>query len=465
MRTETLAIVFTDIKGYTAATSSQTHLENARMLKRTERLIEPVLKAYNGQVIKSLGDSYMIVFRSPTEAALCAAAVQDRLHRHNVNRSEEQAIHIRIAMNIGEVRVHRGDVFGEPVNIAARIEGVTPADEIFLSQATYLTMNHSILPTEQVGDFDLKGLPEAVKIYRVKKFAHLNGEEPKDTKELPFGGSQLRHWQAMQWVRRAYTAIWVLAVCGLVAAGYFRYRPSADYGPVLAGMKLALEQDKPTDVIALGGQIPTDAIEERSLSRRYRRAAVSRLIDQGDLDSADSELKNLINEDGTDAEALMYRGMLIAKRGNDAKKALDAISAALNLHPSLGERPQVIETVVHGYSDTNTRKTADRLVETYLKQLAVPALQKAFGDSSGDRAARNAIAQRLEKLGAGSDVDWVALALDDLKSTSCAAKRAAITRLQSEGDERAVGPLLKLGETKGCGAQQAKDAAKAIMNR
>ncbi|MEK7705712.1 MAG: adenylate/guanylate cyclase domain-containing protein, partial [Myxococcota bacterium] len=122
MRTETLTTVFTDIKGYTAATSAQTHQENARMLRRIERLIAPVVRAYNGRVIKSIGDAYMIVFRSPTEAVRCATAVQDRLHQYNTNTRADQGIHIRISINVGEVRVHRGDVFGEPVNIAARIE-------------------------------------------------------------------------------------------------------------------------------------------------------------------------------------------------------------------------------------------------------------------------------------------------------------------------------------------------------
>jgi class 3 adenylate cyclase len=70
MRTETLSIVFTDIKGYTAATSAQTHQQNAQMLRRTERLVAPVVRAYDGKVIKSIGDAYMIVFRSPTEAVM-----------------------------------------------------------------------------------------------------------------------------------------------------------------------------------------------------------------------------------------------------------------------------------------------------------------------------------------------------------------------------------------------------------
>src|SRR6185503_20689789 len=151
---------------YTDATSKQTHQENARMLRRVQRIIEPVVRGYSGRVVKSIGDAYMIVFRSPTEAVRCATAVQDRLHQHNTSSSADQAIHIRIAMNIGEVRLHRGDVFGEPVNIASRVESVAPADEIYFSEAVYLTMNRTDIPCERVGDFELKGIREPVTVYR-----------------------------------------------------------------------------------------------------------------------------------------------------------------------------------------------------------------------------------------------------------------------------------------------------------
>ena len=105
MRTETLAIVFTDIKGFTAATSSQTHKENAVMLRRIERLVAPVVRAYNGRVVKSIGDAYMIVFRSPTEAVRCATAVQDRLYQHNLASSTEHGIQDRKSTRLNSSHV------------------------------------------------------------------------------------------------------------------------------------------------------------------------------------------------------------------------------------------------------------------------------------------------------------------------------------------------------------------------
>lgn len=469
MRTETLSIVFTDIKGYTAATSAQTHQQNAQMLRRTERLIEPVVRAYDGQVIKSIGDAYMIVFRSPTEAVKCAAAVQDRLHQHNATSSQDQAIHIRIAMNIGEVRVHRGDVFGEPVNIAARIESVTPADEIYISKAMYLTMNRSDLPTELVGDYELKGLPEPVTVYRVKKFAHLVDGTPEDkaiNQGLPFGGSQLEHWRRMRWVRAATVGMWALAIVGMAAAGALRYRPSNDYSKVVAAVKLAVEQNKPMDALAAAGQLPPDAVQERTEVRHYLRDAVMELITANNLDPADTAISNLLKEDRRDAEALMLKGLLTTRqKTGDPKAAMTAFSQALKYESSLADNSDLVNAVLAGYTSSAARPLADSIVDGYLKQRAVPGLQRMLADANTDPKIRHLLATRLEKLGAGESVDWVALSLDDLKSTACGTRKTAISRLITEGDERAVGPLMKLAEVKGCGAKEAKIAAEQILGK
>lgn len=479
MRTDTLAVVFTDLKGYTAVTSSQTHQENARMLRRVERVVTPVVHGYNGRVVKSIGDAYMIVFRSPTEAVRWAAAVQDRLHQHNTNTSADQAIHLRIALNFGEVRVHRGDVFGEPVNIAARLEGVTPADEIYLSEAVYLTMNRSEIATELVGAYELKGIPEPVTVYRVKKFAHLEEEEEEgaeaDTSKkseqakgaiaagLPFGGKQLSQWRKLRWLRRAYQAMWTVAVLGIMGAGYLRYRPSSDFRHLVVAARAAAEQGAPMDVLAAAGQIPRGAIEERNEVRRYRRKAVAMLTDRGDLDTAQAEVESLLAEDQRDAEALMLQGLLRHAQG-ELKAAIEDLEQALKLDPRLGEQDRVIEVVVDGYRETNTRKTADFLIANIIQKAAVSALARAVRDEEfGGRTARWAVASRLEKLGMSHEVDWVLLYVEDLKSTNCKIRKTAISKLSVEKDDRAVGPLIKVAEAKGCGASYARSVANLIV--
>jgi class 3 adenylate cyclase len=498
MRTESLTIVFTDVKGYTAATSSQTHAENARLLRRIERSVAPVARAFGGRVVKSIGDSYLIVFRSPTEAVRCAAAIQDRLHEHNRSRGADRAIHVRIAMNVGEVRVHRGDVFGDPVNVAARLESITPADEIYLSQAIYLTMNRSRLEVERVGEFEFKGVPEPVTVYRAKRFARAVADAPpagdaagaeagaEDTPgapsgtsaeaagaaalapsagALPFGGAELAHWRRMRWVRAAHLALWALVAVGVAGAAYLRYRPAADYDGLLGAMRHAVEQSRPADALALAAGIPPTATEERSRARRLRHQAVAQLLAAGEHDAARSEVAALLEENGRDAEALLLEARLLGRKSKELSGALTSVAAALRLNPGLAARPEVVQVVVQGYRDPAARRTAEQLVEAHLQQGAVPALSAALSNPALDLRTRTVIAHRLEKLGEAQLVDWVALALEELRSTSCKARLNAIARLLAENDERAVAPLRRIADSRGCGAAQARRAADSILGK
>jgi adenylate cyclase len=170
MRTENLAVMFTDIEGFTARTSRQTHEENALMLRRHDALLLPVVRAFGGRHVKSIGDAWLVVFRSPTSSVLCGMAIQDRLWDYNRRVTDEEKIRVRVAVNLGEVRVTRTlgstDVHGEPVNIAARVEGETQPGEVLYTEAVHLAMNKAEVPAEEVGYRALKGVPEPVRLYR-----------------------------------------------------------------------------------------------------------------------------------------------------------------------------------------------------------------------------------------------------------------------------------------------------------
>ncbi|WP_375759114.1 adenylate/guanylate cyclase domain-containing protein [Corallococcus exercitus] len=169
MKTANLAIVFTDIKGFTERTSRQTLEENQRLLQVHEALLAPLFKAFGGRIIKSIGDAFLVTFESPTQAVLSGIAIQDRLWHHNRELLEDDQIHVRVAVNVGEVRVEANDIFGEPVNIAARVEGITDADEVFFTEAVYLSMNKAEVPSQEVGAFELKGIPGKIRVFRVPR--------------------------------------------------------------------------------------------------------------------------------------------------------------------------------------------------------------------------------------------------------------------------------------------------------
>lgn len=170
MRTENLAVMFTDIEGFTARTSRQTHQENALMMRRHDALLMPVVRAFGGRHVKSIGDAWLVVFRSPTNSVLCGMAIQDRLWDYNRRVVDDEKLRVRVAVNLGEVRVTRTlgatDVLGEPVNIAARVEGEAGAGEVVFTEAVHLAMNKAEVPAEEVGYRHLKGVPEPVRLYR-----------------------------------------------------------------------------------------------------------------------------------------------------------------------------------------------------------------------------------------------------------------------------------------------------------
>ena len=193
MRTENLAIVFVDIAGFTPRTSSQTREENLRMLKRFAGTVRPLVRAYRGQVIKTIGDAYLLTFRSPTDALLCSMAIHDLLAETDSNVDPCERFTIRAAVNVGDVRMEGNDVFGEAVNIAARIEGKTAAGEIYFSESVFLSMTRSEVPSAEVGYTELKGIAEKVRLYRVPRSSELpQGDNVLAVSvNLPFGGRAL----------------------------------------------------------------------------------------------------------------------------------------------------------------------------------------------------------------------------------------------------------------------------------
>ncbi|WP_257447257.1 adenylate/guanylate cyclase domain-containing protein [Archangium lipolyticum] len=201
MKTANLAIVFTDIQGFTERTSRQTLEENQRLLRTHNELLTPVFKAFGGRIIKSIGDAFLVTFESPTQAVLSGMAIQDRLWQYNRGVPDAERLDVRVAINVGEVRLESNDVFGEPVNIASRVESIAEAGEVFFTEAVYLAMNKAEVPSLEVGSFELKGIPGKIRVFRVPRapyrvetpsVVHLPTEEPSlENEQPPFGNLAL----------------------------------------------------------------------------------------------------------------------------------------------------------------------------------------------------------------------------------------------------------------------------------
>ncbi len=182
MKTATYTVMFTDIQDFTGRTSRQTRAQNERLLRLHDELLLPVIQGYLGRRVKTIGDAYLVVFDSATRALACGAAIQDRLARFNLEVEEDERIEVRIAMSAGEVRLVRGDVFGEAVNIASRVEGLARGGEVYFTESVFLLADRAGFDLEDLGSHELKGIPERVGIFRLR---------PLGGAELPFGGDAL----------------------------------------------------------------------------------------------------------------------------------------------------------------------------------------------------------------------------------------------------------------------------------
>ena len=175
---QNLTILLSDIKGFTAKTSQKSRSDILAMLERHKDLVLPVLESKGGRLIKTIGDAFLVVFTSPTDAVLAGVAVQDVLTIYNEGKTEAERIEVRIAINAGEVSLADNDIFGDPVNITARIESIAEAGEVFFTEAVYLAMNKREVPSSEIGLRQLKGIPEKIRVYKVVREQPVGGMAP-----------------------------------------------------------------------------------------------------------------------------------------------------------------------------------------------------------------------------------------------------------------------------------------------
>lgn len=163
-----LTVMFTDISGFTKHTETISRDALMSRLDTHNELLMPIIAHFEGKIVKTIGDAFLITFESPTNAVQCGLFMQHTLRKYNVEKPEPEQIHIKVSINSGEVTVTENDVFGDPVNVAAKIEKATNPDEIYFTEAVFLAMVKAEVPTSFVKSFRPKGAESTeIKLYRV----------------------------------------------------------------------------------------------------------------------------------------------------------------------------------------------------------------------------------------------------------------------------------------------------------
>jgi len=164
-----IVVMFTDLKGSTRFFETYGDIEGRTLIETHNQVLFPIIERYSGKIVKTIGDAIMAMFEEPVKAVLCAMEMQKELG--NYNRSLDQRhkeIHIRIGLNYGPGVVEEKDVFGDVVNVSARVESQCEPDQILISEALYqaVRLNEDIL-CRFFGEVEVKGKAETVRLYRV----------------------------------------------------------------------------------------------------------------------------------------------------------------------------------------------------------------------------------------------------------------------------------------------------------
>jgi adenylate cyclase len=159
--------MFTDIVGYTALTQSD-ELGAVKLLERHNELLRPFFSRFNGREIKTMGDSFLVEFDSALSAINCAVEIQRSLRPELSNRSDGAGFQLRIGVHLGDVIESKGDVFGDAVNIASRIEPLAEPGGICISAQVFDQVENKVeYQFEKLPAPDLKNVRAPIGVYRV----------------------------------------------------------------------------------------------------------------------------------------------------------------------------------------------------------------------------------------------------------------------------------------------------------
>ncbi len=162
------AILVADVAGYSQLMGQDDEGTLAALTAHRTELIEPCISEHRGRDVKTTGDGLLVEFASVVDAVRCAVASQQGMAERNTDIPKDRRIEFRIGINFGDVIVQDDDVYGDGVNVAARLEGLAEPGGITISDRVYADVRGKVdVGFEDQGNQNLKNITEAVRVYRV----------------------------------------------------------------------------------------------------------------------------------------------------------------------------------------------------------------------------------------------------------------------------------------------------------
>lgn len=174
------AILAADVEGYSRLMHGDEDATMA-MLSARRAVVDELIVRHRGRIANTAGDSVLAEFASVLDAVHCAIEVQAALERANAAKPEGRAMRFRIGVNVGDVMVKDGDIFGDGVNVAARLEGLVKGGEICVSRGVHDHLRHrSGMAFEDLGEQLVRNIAHPIRAFRLRL-----GDDPPSEEIAP----------------------------------------------------------------------------------------------------------------------------------------------------------------------------------------------------------------------------------------------------------------------------------------
>ena len=196
------AILAADVVGYSRLMGTDEAGTLAALQELRAEVIDPTITRHNGRIVKLMGDGTLVEFASVVGAVECAVEIQQGMSERGAEVPKEKRIELRIGINLGDVIVEGDDIYGDGVNVAARLESLAEPGGICVSGSVFNQVKNKVEPGfEDLGERQLKNIAEPVSVYRVHR----------DPTAMPRPSRARR----IRWRGLALAAVTVLAIGGL----------------------------------------------------------------------------------------------------------------------------------------------------------------------------------------------------------------------------------------------------------
>jgi len=175
------AILAADVAGYSRLMGVNEEGTHERLKAHLSQLVEPKLSEHRGRTVKNTGDGFLVEFPSVVDAVRCAAKLQQGMADRNADIPADQRIEFRIGINLGDVIVEEGDIYGDGVNIAARLEALAEPGGICVSRVVHDQVRDKLdVAFEDLGEQQVKNIARPVHVWRLRL-----GTKPASAAPLP----------------------------------------------------------------------------------------------------------------------------------------------------------------------------------------------------------------------------------------------------------------------------------------